>query len=116
MTLSNSWSSVKLGKHLSEPIDTVRGFRQGDRLSCDLFNFLLESVYSCLHTPTTLTSLGARCEMSSLRLRKIFGPVRVGDDYRIRTNRQLYELFNGVDVAKRISTQRLYLRFSDTSL
>ena len=36
-------------------------------------------------------------------LRKIFGPVRVGDDYRIRTNRELYELFNNMDVAKRIN-------------
>ena len=29
---------------LSEPFDTVRGFRQGDPLSCDLFNFVMESV------------------------------------------------------------------------
>ena len=34
-------------------------------------------------------------------LRKIFGSIRVGDDYRIRTNRELYELFNDMDVAKR---------------
>ena len=34
----------KVGKDLSEPLDTVRGFRQGGPLSCDLFNFLLESV------------------------------------------------------------------------
>ena len=39
-------------------------------------------------------------------LRKIFGPVRVGDDYRIRTNRELYEIFNEMDVAKRINNQR----------
>ncbi|XP_030376840.1 uncharacterized protein LOC115634794 [Scaptodrosophila lebanonensis] len=44
MTLSNTRSSVKVGKDLSEPFDTVRGFRQGDALSCYLFNFLLESV------------------------------------------------------------------------
>ena len=37
---------------------------------------------------------------------KIFGPVRVGDDYRIRTTRELYELFNDMDVAKRINNQR----------
>ena len=36
-------------------------------------------------------------------LRKIFGPVRVNDDHRIRTNRELYELFNYMDVAKRIN-------------
>ena len=39
-------------------------------------------------------------------LRKIFGTVRVGDDYRIRTNRKLYELFNDMHVAKRINNQR----------
>ena len=44
MTLSNCCSSVKVGMHLSEPFDTVRRFRQGDRLSCDLFNFVMESV------------------------------------------------------------------------
>ena len=38
MTLSNSCSSI------SETFDTVRGFRQGDPLSCDLFNFLMKSV------------------------------------------------------------------------
>ena len=44
ITLSNSCSSVKVEKELAEPFDTVRRFRQGDPLSCDLFNFLLESV------------------------------------------------------------------------
>ena len=29
---------------LSELFDTVRGFRQSDPLSCDLFNFVMESV------------------------------------------------------------------------
>ena len=31
-------------------------------------------------------------------LLNIFGKVRVGDDYSIRTNRELYELFNDMDV------------------
>ena len=31
-------------------------------------------------------------------LRKIFGSVKVGDDYRIRTNWKLYELFNDIAV------------------
>ena len=44
MTLSNSCSSVKVGMDLSEPFDSVQGFRQGDPLSCDLFKFLLETV------------------------------------------------------------------------
>ena len=44
-------------------------------------------------------------------LRKIFGPVRVGDDYRIRTNRALYELFNDVNVAKRINEFEVLNKF-----
>ena len=39
-------------------------------------------------------------------LRKIFCPARVGDDYRFRTNRVLYELFTDMNVAKRINNQR----------
>ena len=39
MTLCNSRSSVKVGIDLSEPFDTVRGFRQGN-----LFNLVMESV------------------------------------------------------------------------
>ena len=38
--------------------------------------------------------------------RKIYGNVRVSDDYRIRTNRELRQLFNDMDVAKRINIQR----------
>ena len=37
---------------------------------------------------------------------KLFCLVRVCDDYRIRTNRELYELFNDMHVAKRINIQR----------
>ena len=44
MMLSNSCSSVKAGKELSELFGTVRGFREGDPLSCDLFNFPMEWV------------------------------------------------------------------------
>ena len=39
-------------------------------------------------------------------LRKTFGPVRVGDDYRFRNNREQYELLNDMDVAKHINIQR----------
>ena len=39
MTLSNWCNSVKVRKVFSEPFDTVRGFRQADPLSCDLFNW-----------------------------------------------------------------------------
>ena len=40
-------------------------------------------------------------------LPKIFGPVRVGDDFRIRFNSELYELLNDMDVVQRINIQRL---------
>ena len=40
-------------------------------------------------------------------LRKIFGPLRVGDDFRIRTNDELYELYNDMDVVQRVNVQRL---------
>ena len=40
-------------------------------------------------------------------LRKIFGPVRVVDDFRIRFNSELYELLNDMDVGQRINIQRL---------
>ena len=40
-------------------------------------------------------------------LRKIFCAVRVGDDFRIRFNCELYELLNDIDVVQRINIQRL---------
>ena len=40
-------------------------------------------------------------------LHKIFGPVRVGDDLRIRFNSELFELLNDIDVVQRINIQRL---------
>lgn len=40
-------------------------------------------------------------------LRKIYCPIRVGDDFRIRTNRVLYNLLNELDVVKRINIQRM---------
>ena len=44
MTLNNTRSSVKIGKDLTESFDTRRGLRQGDTLSCDLFNILMEII------------------------------------------------------------------------
>ena len=44
---SNSCSSVKVGMYLTEPSDTMRGFRQGGPLSCNLFNFGMECSAKC---------------------------------------------------------------------
>ena len=52
----------------------------------------------------TLSAALAAFERKVLRM--IFGPVRVGDDYFIRTKRELYELFNDMDFAKRINILR----------
>ena len=41
-------------------------------------------------------------------LSKIFGPARVGDDFRIRFSSELYELLNDIDVVQRINIQRLH--------
>ena len=35
---------AKVGNNLSEPFDGKRGFRQGDSLSCDFFNILMEKI------------------------------------------------------------------------
>ena len=45
MTMSNITNSVKIGSQISEPFDTIRVFRQGDPLSCNLFNLIVESVH-----------------------------------------------------------------------
>ena len=44
MTLSDTKSSVKIGSDLSEPFTTTRGLRQGDSLSCNFFNLLMEKI------------------------------------------------------------------------
>ena len=40
-------------------------------------------------------------------LRKIFDPLGIGDDFRIRSNNVLHKPFNNIDVVQRISIQRL---------
>ena len=55
MTLKNVQCVVKVGNNLSEPFDAQRGFRQGDSLSCDFFNILMEKIIcaaSLWHTDT----------------------------------------------------------------
>jgi sorting nexin-29 len=42
--MTNIQCSVQIQSHLSEPISTTRGVRQGDTLACLLFNIALEKV------------------------------------------------------------------------
>ena len=44
MTLKNAQCVVKVGNNLSESFGAKRGFRQGDSLSCDFFNILMEKI------------------------------------------------------------------------
>ena len=44
MTLADSKSAVRMNKKASQPFTTTKGFRQGDALSCDLFNICLEMI------------------------------------------------------------------------
>lgn len=44
MTLAETKSAVRIAKNASEPFATTVGFRQGDALSCDLFNICLEII------------------------------------------------------------------------
>ncbi|WP_432652626.1 reverse transcriptase domain-containing protein [Proteus terrae] len=44
MTLQDTWSCVKAAEGVSEQFQTLRGFRQGDALSCSFFNILLEMI------------------------------------------------------------------------
>lgn len=61
MTLSNTISSVKVGNDQSETFNTKRGLRQGDSLSCVLFNLLMESIIRKAGVHRTGTILGNKC-------------------------------------------------------
>jgi sorting nexin-29 len=43
-TMTNVQCSVQIQSHLSEPISTTRGVKQGDALACLLFKIALEKV------------------------------------------------------------------------
>ena len=75
------------------------------KLTC--YKALILPVLLYVAEPWTLSSTDATAlgVFESKVLRKIFGAVTVGDDYRTRTIRKLYELFNDMD-AKRINIQR----------
>lgn len=53
MTLENTWSSVRAAGKISEKFRTIRGFRQGDALSCSFFNILLEMIMASANINTT---------------------------------------------------------------
>ncbi|XP_060665319.1 uncharacterized protein LOC132797575 [Drosophila nasuta] len=61
MTLSNTISSVKVGCGQSETFTTKCGLRQGDSLSCILFNILVESIIRKAGVHRTGTILTNRC-------------------------------------------------------
>lgn len=44
MTMENSRCSIKIGNNLTDQFDVKKGFRQGDALSCDFFNIVLEGI------------------------------------------------------------------------
>lgn len=44
MTLADTKSAVRIARKASEKFPTAKGFRQGDALSCDLFNICLEII------------------------------------------------------------------------
>ena len=44
MTLADTSSAIRIAKKSSKPFKTTKGFRQGDALSCDLFNLCLEII------------------------------------------------------------------------
>lgn len=40
LTLSNTKSSIEIGKQLSESFHTKRGYRRGELWLCEIFNFI----------------------------------------------------------------------------
>ena len=53
MTLRNTWSCIRVGNETSKNFQTVRGFRQGDALSCAFFNILLEMIIKAANINTS---------------------------------------------------------------
>ena len=53
LTLADTKSLVKVDGEKSEPFITTKGFRQGDGLSCDLFNICLEMIIRAANIDTT---------------------------------------------------------------
>ena len=74
--------------NLSESFDTVQGFRQGDPLSCDLFNFVMESVLR-----------NAGVHRSGTFFQKSVQLLTCGDDIDIigRTKRDVTAAFSAIE-------------------
>ena len=65
-------------------------------------------LYKTLILPVLLSTYATTLRTFERKvLRKLFGPVWVGDDFCIRSNNELYELFNDIDVMKHSNIQRL---------
>ena len=50
--MENSRCSIKVGNNLTESFDVKKGFRQGDALSCDFFNIVIERIVQSSHVNT----------------------------------------------------------------
>ena len=74
-----------------------------------LYHTLIPSVLLYGADAWTLLSINVIALEVTIRkaLRKMFGPMRVGDDLRIRTNNELYTLLNPIDVFHCSNTQRI---------
>ncbi|XP_045452694.1 phospholipid-transporting ATPase ABCA3-like [Melitaea cinxia] len=128
MTLRNSQSVVRVQTNVSEPFRTNDGLRQGDALSCLLFNIALDkSIHdSKIETKGTiyhksvqilgyaddLDVLSKKDENSLLVferkiLRRIFGAVMKNEGRRTRYNHELYQMYDEPNVIKTIKIGRL---------
>ena len=55
ITLADTNSLVKVNDEKTDPFKTTKGFRQGDGLSCDLFNICLEAIIQAASIDTSGT-------------------------------------------------------------
>ena len=76
---------------------------------------LLELIYGAEAWTLLSTDVAALRIFERKVLRKIFGPVRVGDYFRIRYNSELYELLNDMDVVLRSNIHVVCMEENDPS-
>ena len=70
-TMTNVQCSVKIQSHLSEPIPTTRGVKQGNALACLLFNIALEKVIRDSGIQTRGTIFFRSCRSWSMQMTSI---------------------------------------------